>query len=159
MLAELAPVCGPCAPLARVHNASDPDAPGLLPPSHCDIRLERLVQHVRHALIKGTEQRERGHVLFTDGAQRYLGDTALGAGGPASLVLNPREILMAGFALGARGMILAHNHPSGECRPSRADCEVTEQLRWLGAMVDLALLDHLIVTPFAVYSMRAGGLL
>jgi DNA repair protein RadC len=128
-------------------------------PEACEVHVERLVRYLRGALIKGGEQRERGHVLFTDSARRYLGDTALGAGGPASLVLAPREILRAGFALGARGMILAHNHPSGECRPSRADCEATDRLRWLGEMVDLALLDHLIITPFAVYSMRAGGLL
>ncbi len=131
--------------------------PGLALPATCEVHVERLVGYLRRALIKGEEQCERGHVLFTDGARRYLGDIALGAGSAASLVLSPREILKAGFALGARGMILAHNHPSGECRPSRADCEATERLRWLGGMVDLTLLDHLIITPRKVYSMRAGG--
>jgi DNA repair protein RadC len=136
---------------------ADPPAPAR--PEACEVHVERVISYLRGALIKGGEQCERGHVLFTDGARRYLGDIALGAGGPFNLLLSPREILRAGFALGARGMILAHNHPSGECRPSRADCEATEQLRWLGRMVDLALLDHLIITPVAVYSMRAGGLL
>lgn len=145
--------------LAEHFPIAAPAGPGLLAPPACEVHVERLVRHLRGALIRGGDQRERGHVLFTDGARRYLGDAALGAGGPASLLLSPREILKAGFALGARGMILAHNHPSGECRPSRADCEATAQLRWLGAMVDLVLLDHLIITPVAVYSMRAGGLL
>jgi len=144
--------------LAQLPAKSPPAAPGFLREAGCEVHLERLVRHLRAALIKGGERCERGHVLFTDGARRYLGDTPLGAGGRASLVLCPREILKAGFALGARGMILAHNHPSGECRPSRADHEATEQLRWLGAMVDLALLDHLIITSASVYSMRAGGL-
>lgn len=121
--------------------------------------VECLVAHLRRALLASDDQRERGHVLFTDCKQRYLGDIALGAGGCASLVLDPRAILKAGFGLGAKGMVLAHNHPSGDCRPSKADHAVTDRLRWLGAMVDLVLLDHLIVTAQAVYSMRAGGLL
>lgn len=121
--------------------------------------VECLIAHLRRALLSDGELRERGHVLFTDGAQRYLGDVALGSGGSASLALDPRAILNAGFGLGARGMVLAHNHPSGDCRPSPADHAVTDRLRWLGAMVDLALLDHLIVTAHAVYSMRTGGIL
>ncbi|MFN3990525.1 MAG: JAB domain-containing protein [Erythrobacter sp.] len=145
--------------LAQLHANPLSDMPGVLGEATCETHRERLVRHLRQALIRSGEACERGHVLFTDGAWRYLGDRALGAGGQASLVLRPREILMAGFALGARGMILAHNHPSGECRPSQADLDATERLRWLGGMVDLALLDHLIVTHSAVYSMRAGGLL
>lgn len=133
-----------------------PDIPAARP---CHIHVDWLVRHLRRTLLAGDGQREHGHVLFTDGERRYLGGTALGAGGRASMVLSPRAILQAGFALGARGMILAHNHPSGECRPSRADQDATEQLAWLGRMVDLALLDHLIITPSAVYSMRAGGLI
>ena len=125
----------------------------------CQVHLGRLVAHLRAALLQGTQPCERCHVLFTDGEQRYLGGTALGTGGAASLVLKPRDILKAGFMLGARGMLLAHNHPSGDCRPSRADIEATERLAWLGRMVDIALLDHFIVTSDAVYSMRAGGLI
>lgn len=146
MLAELptlAPAAAACMPAA-----------GAFP-----IHVDCLVRHLRSALLAGDAKRERGHVLFTDSERRYLGSTALGTGGRASMVLSPRAILEAGFALGARGMILAHNHPSGECRPSRADHDATERLAWLGRMVDLALLDHLIITPSAVYSMRAGGLI
>jgi DNA repair protein RadC len=125
----------------------------------CPVHIECLVDHLRCALLASGDQRERGHVLFTDRQRRYLGDIALGTGERASLMIDPRTILKAGFALGAQGMVLAHNHPSGQCRPSKADHEVTRQLRWIGEMVDLVLLDHLIVTPHAVYSMRAGGLL
>jgi DNA repair protein RadC len=137
------------SPLPRLSAAAAP----------CEVHVECLVRHLRRVLLESDDQRERGHVLFTDGARRYLGGTALGAGGRDSMVLDPRAILEAGFALEARGMILAHNHPSGECRPSQADLDATERLRWLGGMVDLVLLDHLIVTHSAVYSIRAGSLL
>ena len=125
----------------------------------CHVHIGRLVAHLRAALLHGSQQYERCHVLFTDAERRYVGGTALGTGGIASLVLKPRDILKAGFALGARGMILAHNHPSGDCRPSKDDIEATERLAWLGRMVDISLLDHFIVTAHAVYSMRAGGLI
>lgn len=131
--------------------------PGLGAACPSEVHVECLVRHLRRVLLENDDERERGHVLFTDGARRYLGGAALGAGARDSLLLDPRAILEAGFRLNARGMILAHNHPSGECRPSKADLDATERLRWLGAMVDLALLDHLIVTHRAVYSMRAGG--
>lgn len=148
MLADLLPL-PPRTATAFSHSGTGP--PG--------VQFDCLVAHLRRALLTGGGQRERGHVLFTDRAWRYLGDVSLGVGGGASLVLDPRAILKAGFALGAQGMVLAHNHPSGQCRPSKADHAVTDSLRWLGGMVDLVLLDHLIVTADAVYSMRAGGLL
>lgn len=118
-----------------------------------------LVCRLRTVLLRHGDARERGHVVYIDRARRLVGESAMGPGSIASLVLNPRDILAAGFRLGACGMILAHNHPSGDCRPSRADLEATERLAWLGQMVDLRVLDHLIVTPSATYSMRAGGVL
>lgn len=144
----------PAAPPASLHAA-----PRLGAACPSEVHVECLVRHLRRELLENDDQCERGHVLFTDGARRYLGGAALGEGARDSLLLDPRAILEAGFRLRARGMILAHNHPSGECRPSQADLDATEQLRWLGGMVDLTLLDHLIVTHSAVYSIRAGSLL
>jgi DNA repair protein RadC len=126
---------------------------------HREMHLGRLVSYLRAAVLSGADQRERAHVLYSDAAQRYLGEAAVGAGSIASLVLDPREILATGFSLGARGMILAHNHPSGDCRPSRADLIATRRLSLLGQAVDLPLLDHLIITSASAYSMRAGGLI
>lgn len=118
-----------------------------------------LVSRLRAELLREGECCERAHVVYIDRARRYCGEATMGPGGSASLVLDPRAILANGFRLGAHGMILAHNHPSGDCRPSRADLEATHRLVWVGRMVDLHVLDHLIVTPLAVYSMRQGGLL
>lgn len=118
-----------------------------------------LISRLRAAVLRDGECCERAHVVYIDRARRFCGEAGFGPGSTASLVLDPRTILADGFRLGAHGMILAHNHPSGDCRPSRADREATHRLVWVGRMVDLYVLDHLIVTPLAVYSMRQGGLL
>ena len=59
--------------------------------------------------------------------------------------------------MGARGLIVAHNHPSGDCRPSRSDILATHRLKEVAIALDIELIDHLILTENAVYSMRAGG--
>ncbi len=121
--------------------------------------LSNMIAYLRKVIIAGDNRRERAHVLYTDAGRRFLGDASLGVGSIANLIVQPREILRAGFSLGACGMILAHNHPSGACYPSKADLVATQRLALLGKMVDLELLDHLILTPSAAYSMRAGGTL
>jgi DNA repair protein RadC len=120
--------------------------------------MARLLAHLRSVVLHHADHRERAVVLYTDDARRYLGEAVLPTGSATTLALCPRVILARGFALGASGMILAHNHPSGECRPSAADVQATRRLIWLGQMVELVLLDHLIVTRAEAYSMRLAGL-
>lgn len=153
MLSEFAPDQSPAGGLAEL--AAPPTSQAGAAPR--EARIADVINHLRAALLNATDRRERGHVVYLDAARRFLGEAALGAGSAAGLVLRPREILAAGFRLGASGMILAHNHPSGACEPSQADMVATQRLAWLGQMVDLQLVDHLIITPLAVYSMRARG--
>jgi DNA repair protein RadC len=119
--------------------------------------MERLIAHLRSTILDHGYCCERGVVLYTDAERRFLGEAAIARGTPHSLALCPRMIVSEGLRLGACGMILAHSHPSGDCRPSAADEAATRRLAWLGEMVDLVLLDHFIVTASAVYSMRIGG--
>jgi DNA repair protein RadC len=70
-----------------------------------------------------------------------------------------RGLLGEALRLDAVGIILAHNHPSGQCRPSERDISATRRLCDVAKALDIALIDHLIFTEDAVYSMRAGGLL
>ena len=61
--------------------------------------------------------------------------------------------------LGSVGVVLAHNHPSGDARPSGADCQATRKLARAGEAIDLAVLDHLIFAGSNCNSMRRMGLL
>lgn len=81
-----------------------------------------------------------------------------GEAGHADLPL--REILGEAIKLGSAGLVLAHNHPSGDTTPSRADCAVTRRLATAGEAMDLTILDHLIFGQDGnCCSMRRMGLL
>lgn len=121
--------------------------------------LSALVAYLGKVVLEPGSSHERGHVIFLDEGRSYLGDTAIGMGSFSALSLRMREVFGEALRLGARGMILAHNHPSGDCRPSGSDIAATRRLAEIARALDIELIDHLIFTTEAVYSMRAGGLL
>lgn len=99
---------------------------------------------------------ERFHVVFVDEFRGYLGDGPMGHGGPGGLSVRMRELFAKALSMSASGIVVAHNHPSGNCQPSRADVAATCRLEQVARALDIELLDHLIFTFDAVYSMRAG---
>lgn len=124
-----------------------------------EAHVAAMIDHLRRHLIVAQERDERFHAIFLDRRNSYLGDAAFGRGGGPSLSLRMRELFSRALELGATGIVVAHNHPSGQCRPSDADIAATLRLQAVGAALDIELLDHLVITREAVFSMRAGGLL
>lgn len=122
-------------------------------------RLSALVAYLGKVVLVPAGTHERAHVIFVDGCRSFLGDTGVGMGSLGALSLRMREVFGEALRLGARGMILAHSHPSGDCRPSGSDIAATRRLAEVARALDIELIDHLIFTTDAVYSMRAGGLL
>jgi DNA repair protein RadC len=59
----------------------------------------------------------------------------------------------------ASGMIVCHNHPSGNLNPSESDTRITQKIKDAGAMLDIQLLDHLIISDKEYYSFADNGLL
>lgn len=117
-----------------------------------------MIAYLRHLICgEGFHHAERFHAVFLDSRNAYLGDTACGDGNGSSLSLRMRELFGRALAVGASSLIVAHNHPSGLCRPSQRDIEATRRLGEIARALDIELLDHLIFTQSAVYSMRAGG--
>jgi DNA repair protein RadC len=66
----------------------------------------------------------------------------------------PREVVRAGLKLNASAVILAHNHPSGQAEPSRADELLTSELKQALALVDIRVLDHFIVADTDGHVLR-----
>jgi DNA repair protein RadC len=78
----------------------------------------------------------------------------------ASVALPVRSIVADASRLGSVGVVLAHNHPSGDAQPSVADCRATRALSQAGEAIDLTVLDHLIFGADGhCNSMRRMGLL
>lgn len=80
-------------------------------------------------------------------------------GEPASVGLPVRQIVADAARFGSAGVVLAHNHPSGDCQPSDSDYRATRKLARAGEAIDLAILDHLIFAGRDCSSMRRMGLL
>jgi DNA repair protein RadC len=122
-------------------------------------RLAAMIGYLRTVVLAPGADHERCHAIFLDGGNGCLGDTSIGLGSLSYLSLRMRELFGEALRLDARGIILAHNHPSGHCQPSGCDIAATRRLSEVARALDIALIDHLIFADEAVYSMRAGGLL
>jgi DNA repair protein RadC len=124
------------------------------PVSAADPELHRYLQH-----LLGAQPHEAAHAVFVDSGHGYLSDECIAPGLSSQVVASARHLVARAFDLGARGMILAHNHPSGSASPSEQDIATTRNLGNLMVALDLTLLDHLIVTRREVFSFREKGLL
>lgn len=106
----------------------------------------------------GGPSQERLWVAHVDHSAQCL-HLASYEGGQHSVAMPVRAIVADAMRLGSAGVVLAHNHPSGESQPSRADCLSTRRLAQLGEAIDLTVLDHLIFAAGGCSSMRRMGLL
>ncbi|WP_423175111.1 JAB domain-containing protein [Stenotrophomonas maltophilia] len=107
----------------------------------------------------GGEGREHFEVAFLDTRNRLIAVERLFSGTIDGAVVTPRIVIQRALALNAAGVIMAHNHPSGDPQPSKADCVITTQLKSVLQMVDVRLLDHFIVTATESVSLAATGYL
>lgn len=96
-------------------------------------------------------------VLHLDSGGRLICHDVIAQGGIDGVVFEPRLIILRALARGAAGMIVAHNHPSGDPRPSRADLAATRRLASLAHEFRIGLIDHLIVARGEISSAMVGG--
>jgi DNA repair protein RadC len=106
----------------------------------------------------GARTHEVFAVLFLDSQNRLLALEELFRGTLSQTSVYPREVVLRALHHHAASVVLAHNHPSGEARPSRADEALTQSLKAALALVDVRVLDHFIVTRDAAASMAEMGL-
>lgn len=86
-------------------------------------------------------------VMYLNKANRVLGIYPMSRGGITSTVADIRLIFAIALTAAATGIILAHNHPSGNLKASRADLDLTLRIKDAAKILDIALLDHLIISP------------
>jgi DNA repair protein RadC len=103
--------------------------------------------------------REAFHVLFLDKKNQLIADERVGEGTVDHAPVYPREVMRRALELSATALVLAHNHPSGDPSPSKADIEMTRQVVAAGKALQIAVHDHLIVGANEVVSFRALGLI
>jgi DNA repair protein RadC len=103
---------------------------------------------------------EQFNVLFLNQANVPIGIYKASRGGITSTIADIRLILGMALKSLASGLILSHNHPSGNLKPSEADLKLTKKFKDACGLLDICLVDHIIISPFGEsYSFSENGLM
>lgn len=98
-------------------------------------------------------------VLLLNRANYIVGVSEIGNGTVSSVLVNRKEIFQLVLRTNASGIILVHNHPSGNIKPSSADEQLTREIDRCAALFDTNLVDHIVITSEAYFSFADVGLL
>jgi DNA repair protein RadC len=107
----------------------------------------------------GSKPYESFMVIFIDATQKLIAFEELFRGTLHSAAVYPREVALRALHHHAAGVVLAHNHPSGEVKPSHQDMALTSKLKAALGLLDIVVLDHVIVSEQHAFSMHEEGVL
>ena len=97
--------------------------------------------------IATIEHKETFKMLLLNRANKVLGITTISEGGLSGTVTDVRLIYQYAIKGNCSGIIVCHNHPSGNQNPSESDQKITNKIKEAGILLDIQLLDHIILTP------------
>lgn len=116
-----------------------------------------LLRYLRSEI--GFSNREEFRVIFLNNYNMLVGSETLFVGTIDKSAVYPREIVEKVLQYRAKGIIFAHNHPSGNLRPSKQDIAITEHMQEVLEMLDIKLLEHIIITKGGYFSFLEEGLI
>lgn len=137
-----------CLAIAQAHKLGHGERTNLITSS------SKAYQHLKHL---GQSPIEVCHCIYMNRRNQIIANKQISIGGIASTVVDIKVILNHAVILKASSIILAHNHPSGNLRPSLADEQLTKKLAEAAKLFDTQLTDHLIITANAYYSFGDEG--
>jgi DNA repair protein RadC len=105
------------------------------------------------------ELQEEFKILYLNNANEILGIYPMSKGGVSGTVVDVRLIFSVALKCNASAIILAHNHPSGNLKPSESDKVLTRKIKQASDFLDVKLLDHLIISKASYYSFADEGIL
>ncbi|TKB98785.1 RadC family protein [Pedobacter cryophilus] len=98
-------------------------------------------------------------IILLNRANKIINKVLISKGGQAGTIADPKIIFKVALENNAANIVLAHNHPSGNLKPSHADTELTKKLRSAGLLLDISVIDHLIFSERAYFSFADEGML
>lgn len=101
--------------------------------------------------------REHVLALFLDGGNKPIAYSVVASGTATECSIHPREIFQRAIAVGARSLIMAHNHPSQEVVPSKDDMSITMRIKECGVLLGIKLLDHIVFSDKRHFSFKEAG--
>ncbi|WMI68023.1 DNA repair protein RadC [Mangrovimonas sp. YM274] len=109
--------------------------------------------------IVGELPHEEFWILYLNNSNKVIQKNLLSKGGITGTLVDVRLVLKTALQVGATGLILVHNHPSGTLVASEADKQITQKLKQASSSLDIKVLDHLIITERAYFSFADEGIL
>lgn len=114
-------------------------------------------QLVRYCRLRILDMKvEQFHVFYLDKKQQFLADEIHQKGTVDHTMVYPRELIKQALHHGASYLLLVHNHPSGDCMPSQSDIDLTDYIHDVGSKIGIEVLDHIIISTHAHYSIKEG---
>ena len=98
-------------------------------------------------------------ILYLNRSNKVISRMKLSQGGVSGTVTDVRIVMKKAVELLASGIILCHNHPSGNLNPSESDTKITHKIKEAGSLMDIQLLDHLIISDKDYYSFADNGMI
>jgi len=102
---------------------------------------------------------EQFWILLLDQANKVIKIVQVSDGGVTGTVADPKKIFKMALLNNACNMILCHNHPSGQLKPSEADIKLTKKMMQSGELIDIRVIDHLIIGDDKYFSFADEGLI
>ena len=109
--------------------------------------------------LLGDHLHEEFWILFLNRANLIIGKQAISSGGMAGTVVDPKIIFKAALDHKSSSLILCHNHPSGNVKPSEADIRLTKNLVEAGKVLEISVIDHIIVSQNGFFSFADEGMM
>lgn len=109
--------------------------------------------------IIGELPHEEFWIIYLNNSNKVIQKNQLSKGGITGTLVDVRLVMKMAIEVGAVGLILAHNHPSGSLKPSEADKQITQKLKLAADSLDIKVIDHLIITEKAYFSFADESLI
>ncbi|WP_203258053.1 RadC family protein [Hyunsoonleella ulvae] len=109
--------------------------------------------------IIGELEHEEFWVIYLNNSNKVIQKNQISKGGITGTLVDVRLVMKNALEVGATGLILSHNHPSGTLKPSEADKKITQKLKSAALDLDIRVLDHLIITEKAYFSFADKNIL
>lgn len=107
--------------------------------------------------LMGDLKHEVFYAVFLDTKYQLIKEQKLQEGTIDQVAIYPKELIKAALLIGAKNIVILHNHPSGDVTPSRADIDLTKAINNMAQQFDIHLLDHIIIGQGNSYSLKACG--
>ncbi|WP_343522038.1 JAB domain-containing protein [Pedobacter sp.] len=115
-----------------------------------------LMQHWNLGLINFLEEFK---IILLNRTNRVLGLVDISMGGVSGTYVDPKIVFVVALKANASGLILVHNHPSGNLKPSDADIKLTQKIKDGAKLLEIEIHDHLIISENSYYSMTDDGIM